>query len=312
MKKIIVSISFLLVATLASVLILSRVNSFADRLFYAEANVSLRTIADRMNRYTDLLYATRAYIYGSEKVTQSEWQQYLTYQQVTERYQGVSSVYYLDVFSEAERSAKITALSSSEYLARPITIRPPGQRAQYALASRVFSTNDVSGAYGTDLLSLPGRTEALATASKTQRPTATQPDKLASGFYGFSISLPVAVDGQSDDYIGVSFRAEQLLTALYGDSRQFKLKVEDVTGEAILLGTRDWSDVDLKAEGTINVGGRTWKVSQGKSMARERRVIALLVPVLIYSIALLGIALLFTDPRYRRRRRTKSRKLREK
>lgn len=302
----------MILATLGSILFTFRLNVFADDMFYTESETLAQTITERLNRFTDLLYSARAYVYGSQKVTQNEWQQYFKQQQVIERYQGVSAIYYVDVFNYSEQPAKIAELSSSDYLNKPIAIRPMGQRTHYALASLVFSANDVTSTYGTDLLSLPGRAEALTRASETQRPIATRPDKLASGYYGFSISLPVSQAGKHDDYIGISFRAEQLLDSLYGDNQQLKLKVEDITGSPVVLGSRNWNNVDLKAESTINVGGRAWKISQGKTMVRELRVIALLVPLLMYGLAILGIALVIKDKGHRRPRRTKLRKFREK
>lgn len=273
--------------------------------------------AKNMDSYNTLLYSGRALFSSSQNVSQSEWEDFYKSQNIMDRYLGVMSIIYLDVVPERERASFERETRTIPYFGKDFRINAEKSFAgEYLVANRVYSDQDVSAGIGFDNYSTEDRRITHKTAEETNRPTGSQPLKLASGWYGFFVSLPVYESpGKAQGFIVLSFKADDLLASVMRDYKEhieehknnssavdyqtdtIATRVTDVTQGAAgveLFESDNWSTIQngLEKKQQINVAGRTWELNYKASSAYQFPRLQTALPRLISICGVLVVIVL--------------------
>jgi hypothetical protein len=287
----------LIILALAAVLSIGIADRFNTELldrFEQDAEDSLELATVRLDNYRDLLYAGRAFVVSSQKVTSGEWKSFYNQQAVFERYPGVSSIAYVRNVATEDLPAFQVEMRSPEYFGPSYALGEMSQRPFHGLVTDYVSHNDLTAIEGMDLLRLDDRYAVYAAAEAKGTVVLSPPFKLATGYEGFFSVLPVYRDDELDGYILSSFRFDDLMRALFEDE-SFGYEVTDVTTDepTRLYKSAAYSPNGNALEQTVEVGERRWKVVMTRDA--EDRPAGYLLPAAIMTTALILALTLYAN-----------------
>lgn len=139
---------------------------FAARVFDLEVS-----IAERLIGFEDALYASRAFVLASPRISREEWLLFQDSQRFETNYPGslgIGIAYAIDAANLDEYVRSVRARDNVDY-----TVWPSGNRPEYAPVRFAASHNRDRKARGFDLYSDPNRLAAMQRARDTGEPTAT-------------------------------------------------------------------------------------------------------------------------------------------
>jgi CHASE1-domain containing sensor protein len=282
----------------------SLLTSRTDSEFREDAQSLTSKFIEKMEEYNSLLYSGRALVTSTGDVSQTEWNQFFKNQATIDRYQGVSSIFYLEVFDKSSRAEFENRLRKEEYFGEDFSVKESTTNLsdKYAVASLVYSNNDVSSGFGFDNFSTTERVETYSKAEKLNAPTASEPIELATDFLGFFIALPVYKNDKTvDGFVAVSFRAEDLMKKVWERDGYTNINqtVDDVTdaGKPIRLFGEDSpnnSDDLISYTSEINVAQRKWRVVVSSERLYRYERLNRLLPLIIVGLGLATVAFLST------------------
>jgi CHASE1-domain containing sensor protein len=247
----------------------ARVEQQAAKYFGGTTTKITSEFVDNLEGYNSLLYAGRKSLTSDHEVTQTEWHDFFAAQTAANKYEGVSSIYYIDVIPRGERTAFERKQRQEPYFGKDFAIQTTNQAAgEFAVASLVYSNYAVTAVRGFDNYSTPDRKATYKDAELRNQPTASPPLRLATSPLGFFVTLPVyGSPGKADGFVGMSFRATDLVRAAVKEGhKDIAIKVEDVNdnGRPVLLyGSSNWDAAApalVKSE-MAGVAGRKWRIT---------------------------------------------------
>lgn len=306
---ILMSLSITLATIWAVMYSQQKLTSRTDTNFNRDTKTTTKTFVDNMEKYNGLLYSARSLVTSGNTVTQNSWNNFFASQSATDRYPGVSSIFYVKIVSRGERELFEQTLRQDPYFGPDFSIESTNTSAkEYAVANLIYSNNDVRGQLGFDNFSTADRRLVYKKAAQLNKPTASPPLKLATGPLGFVIALPV-FDSQKtvDGYVAVSFRANDLVASVFKEEYEHIVgKIIDITdtkNPITLFGSQDWDEVkeELTYIEKINIAGRTWQITYKSHRSYDSARINQMIPRLIMLVGLLlsglvGLIFYINDP----------------
>ena len=267
--------------------------------FETTANVFLDTVVDRMENHTDLLYSGRSYVVNTPGATQESWDRFFRDKEAFSRHKGISTIAYLETFDESGKAGYLQRMRSQPHFGGDsFAIKPEGTRDRYVVVNFASSDNDINQSFGFDLYASQNRRDALDQSVATGRPRATEPYKLATGYPGMSLFLPVYKHDALIGFALVSFRTDDLMKNLQSEADpQLRYKITDITDSNSpkpLYGSPNWSeDMPLKRRDTVNIAGRTWEITSAGMNSYGNSRLYQLIPFLILAVGILVSVPLF-------------------
>ena len=242
-------------------------------------------IVQRMQTYTNLMYAGRAYLLGSGEVSRSDWQDFVTALDIESRFPGIQGLGFAIRIPPGELAEKVAQVRRSDLPS--FHVWPGGDRPELT-AILYLEPMDArnQAAIGYDMYSEPVRREAMARARDTGQPALSGKVSLVQEITevkqaGFLIYLPVYRDGQKLDtvsgrragllgYVYAPFRADDLFTGLFGSQRHPNIDFEIYDGppkpETLLYDHnpdvygQTASTTGFQRSVSSKVAGHTWTV----------------------------------------------------
>jgi len=175
--------------------------------FENDTNILDSSMDTRFSVYETALYDIKGLFAGSNVVERNEFISYLRTSNITERFPGISGISFAQYVKASDKDTFIknvkqdTSLVSTGY---PFfMIKPSGDRSEYYVSTYTLSATSsavasASPGFGLDLLSIPGRADAIRKAVDTDMPVASTVITLLGnppGQRGFTIYLPVYKNG---------------------------------------------------------------------------------------------------------------------
>lgn len=245
------------------------VTNRTDLHFETDTKKITEQLVGGIENYNALLYAGRGLVTSSDNVTNAEWQNFFKIQATESRYPGISSIYYISVIPEAQRSAFEDEMRADPYFGPSFRIQQASSEyGEYGVARLVYSNNDIRSTTGLDTFSSPGRRQTYKESEAKNQPQASEPLVFATGPLGFFVALPVYNEGsQADGFVGIAFRADDFVRAISEESYDnIAIKITDVTdpNKPVNLHTSpDWETTPDEVQRTerIDFAGRTWEVT---------------------------------------------------
>jgi CHASE1-domain containing sensor protein len=287
----VLAISIVIFGLLAASLVQLRFQEYQKQEFQMSVDTAVDNVISQLNDYNDLLYIGRGLLQNSDAVNQADWAGFFKEQDVLERYSGISSVVYFKHLDRNEKNDFLQHMRGLPMYSQDLTIRPVGDRDRYAVASLVYSANDVSKIFGQDLYSIDSRKIVLDKAAALRKPTASPPVELLSGHGGFIIALPNYVDKNLDGFVVTSFRNNDLFEAILPQNHsKFLYQIDDVSDtEAKNLYRSEGYTTDNRqlATSRATIGTKTWRITVASAEPRSQYIVANLYPVVILTSAVL-------------------------
>jgi CHASE1-domain containing sensor protein len=239
----------------------------SNQRFMASADKTLALVESQLNRYDDILYQARGFYQNAPTVTQQSWDDFFRSQQVSNRYDGVSSINFVKTFTTAEKDEVLSKLRQEPLFGgAALQITPIDYSGDdYAVITLSHSDNDIAKVYGFNLLSTADRRQIYALADQRGVATTSNPSVLKSGFKGYYSLLKIGTtDGATVGFVVVSYRIDDVLKVLFKDSTITSFKVMDATDQdnkLVIYESPQWNpNQSLKRIDIIDVGGRAWSV----------------------------------------------------
>jgi CHASE1-domain containing sensor protein len=268
-----------------------------------EFNQNATTITSQVKSalfsYQTAMYGGRAFILGSQEVTNLEWNTFWRSQDVFNRYPGLSSISYIQVVKRSELNAFLQKKRAVSEFGPNFNVDPPGDREEYALGSVTISKNPVTPT-GFDVYSTSDRRNVYKMAEISGEPAASPQIKLPTGYDGMFIVLPVFRSNTLVGYVLATVRTDDFLKALfsYVQTSRYKIEASDITDNAnahpifsinpeIVQRTEEL----FTHSDTITLAGRQWKFAYSVPKNYSRSVVASLTPSLILGVGLLIITI---------------------
>ncbi len=250
----------------ASIVVQDRIMATSDRYFESDTSEITNGIVREIENYNTLLYAGRGLITSSEVVTQTEWQDFYKSQAFSDRYKGVSTVYFIKPVASKDVDTLERQMRQEPFFGKNFTIQRSSQKDIYGIVTLIFSSNDISSSFGFDGFS-DYRKAVYDAATASGKPAASQPFKFNTGHYGFFIALPVFKADQSvQGYVAASFRANDFGKAIAQyNNKNIQVDIADITDpqQPISLYTssnqKDFRQLYRKT--TLEVAGRKWQLT---------------------------------------------------
>jgi signal transduction histidine kinase len=243
----------------------------------------------RIDQYQEMLVGTSGLRSASTEVTHAEFHRYVARLDIRRRYPGIQVIGHAPLVAGPNRTGYEDRLRrdiAASRLPYPgFSIRPAGQRPEYAPISFVEPQEGNQPALGFDLLTEPARRAAVQRARDTGTSAATTPVTLVqetgtqTGFLimvpSYRTGMPTAtVDERRVAFAGVeyaAFRMGDLLAGVLGPEKasEHSLAVYDrgLTADPALsppadLLPRDGREVAATTNVvlTLDVGGRLWEI----------------------------------------------------
>ena len=295
--------NFVLLVILAAAVAIS-VNTFNDsrdvalNSFTERSRLTADSMTNRLNGYRDLLYSGRALLDSSQQVTMVEWNRFFRSQDTFRRYEGVSSISYIQNVSEADLPEFTALMRSPNYFGPGYTTNKLSSGPVHGLATVYSSDNDVSSAVGLDLFSDATRKPVYDKAAAQNTAIASPPYKLATGYQGFIVVLPRIINDNVDGFVLVSFRFDDVMRSLLPlNDGTLTYQVTDVSGgiNQHIYTSKNWSNNNDVYTRQLDVGGRTWKLEIAE--ANDRHTGNYFVPGIIMTTAIVLVAALYVSLR---------------
>ena len=168
----------------AAVFTARQVDRREDQLLDERAQSVVEAIDRRIEAYTEKLFGIRGAFTGSRELTHSEFETFLTTQEVSRRYPGVLGLGYADLAPDINRGAFIRRVNRDAQAADlgypPFVIRPNAERPGSVVVTYLHPVEPNKSAFGFDLESEPARRTAIGLARDGGRPAATAPLRLVT------------------------------------------------------------------------------------------------------------------------------------
>ncbi|MEY2953130.1 MAG: hypothetical protein RLZZ401_1217 [Pseudomonadota bacterium] len=161
----------------------------------SRSNEIQKSIQDRMNAYEQILRGGAGLIASMPQVTRERWASYVRYIDIEKNYRGVQGIGYAAYVPADARDAFVDAMREGGFAG--YTIRPPGERTEYAPVSYLEPRTERNlRAHGFDMWSEPTRRDAMQRSRDSGKPAVTSRLKLASepdasAAFGFLLYVPV-------------------------------------------------------------------------------------------------------------------------
>jgi diguanylate cyclase (GGDEF)-like protein len=134
-------------------------------------------VQSRIRAYGDVLFALRGLFYASKRVTRDDFHEFAQALSLGERYPGVTNISFafrVPHTKKAEFERAVRAEKSSLLKGLPeFSIKPPGERPEYAVLTYVEPMGKNVAAWGLDLNADPLRRSAMDRARDTGKMTST-------------------------------------------------------------------------------------------------------------------------------------------
>ena len=251
--------------------------------FKDDAEDALHLVTMKLDNYRDLLYAGRAFVASSDSVTNTEWRTFYNQQAVFDRYQGVSSIAYINSVQTADLKRFEAELKASDYFGPSYALKDQSDRPVHGIARAYVSQNDLSSILGIDLLASEDRYEVYKKSEAKGSIVASPPFKLATGYDGFFSVLPVYKNNALDGYVLTSFRYNDLMKRLFADTT-FGYRITDITSNKLLYES-GYEESGNHLDQTIDVGGQSWKMEISRPLTE--RPVGRMLPAAIMATALI-------------------------
>jgi hypothetical protein len=281
----VVPVSIVVFAALLSYLVHERFQQERLERFTEDAKSSLHLSTMRLDNHRDLLYAGQAFVVASDTVTRTSWNTFFRQQDAFARYHGVSSIAYVKNVATRDLSSFEARMKGKEHFGPGYRLREVSNRSEHGFVSVYTSNNDISAIEGMDLFRLDDRHDIYTRAAERRTVVASQPITLATGFKGFFSVLPVYKGEALDGYVLTSFRNDDLMKRLFSDT-SFDYDIRDISGSgsSVTLYETARMPAENTYVGSIDVGGRIWRVEM--SRATESRPLGYLLPAAILATGL--------------------------
>jgi PAS domain S-box-containing protein len=247
----------------------------------------------RFSVYETVLYDIKALFAASNSVERNEFITYLQTSNFKERFPGISGISFAQYVKAADKDAFVqnvkqdTSLVSTGY---PFfRIKPPGDRSEYYVSTYTLSATssavaNVSAGFGLDLLSIPGRADAIRKAVDADMPVASTVITLLENppdQKGFAIYLPVYknrvpasnIEQRRNAILGVisgTFNASNLFGTILTENKipNIAMAVYDTQKTSVLSSSnllynsdpkfKQNSSLDLNKITRFSLGERNW------------------------------------------------------
>ncbi|MBC7459691.1 CHASE domain-containing protein [Candidatus Saccharibacteria bacterium] len=241
--------------------------------FGMSADTLTTSVVAQMDHYQDILYQASSFYQKNPTMSQTEWRGFFESQQTLERYEGVSSVNFVEAFDANGKAAFEQKLRAEPYFGgASFKLTPTDQTTNdYAVLALSYSDNDISGVYGFNVLSTEDRRHIYELAYSRRIPTTSGPTLLKSGHKGYYslLAVPTATGGTAG-YALVSYRIADSIPVLFRQSPMSGYKVTDATDASnpyIIYESDDWSATDvLRRIDIVSVGGRSWSIQYSANL----------------------------------------------
>jgi CHASE1-domain containing sensor protein len=195
---IILAVYFCLVRTWAFVEINHTNNQTANSYFNHTVQEEVAGLNNRFEVYADTLYSGRALFLTDKSVTRQDWTNFVSAQNIKQRYTGVNGISYVSVVSRSQAATFTTELNANRLASetKPISVYPASTDGQLAVIKYLAPENISQSPIGFDLFTSAPRKQMLDAARDTGLPQASPPLTLVSNINNdtapdFLLSMPV-------------------------------------------------------------------------------------------------------------------------
>lgn len=130
-------------------------------------------ITERLGKYEDMLRSGVGLFRASDKVSRSEWQQFIDVFEIDERTPGIQAIGYIDLLGPTELENHISEIQAEGFA--DYTVKPEGIRDLYSSIVYIEPMNELNKrVLGYDLYSEPKRFAAMELAKKSGNTTVTE------------------------------------------------------------------------------------------------------------------------------------------
>jgi len=257
----------LIVSITVSFLTFHRLSDHTDATFSTDTKALTQNILGSVRQYETILYDARSFLTTHPDMTQATWRNHFTSKNIYDS-KGISSISYIELIPHANKDAFVHEARASGDFSPTFTIRPAGDRDEYAVARWVSSSTDVSQALGFDVFSTADRRDVYDTSEKYNRPVASEPFVFATGVSGFFITLPLkTTDGTTKGFITMSFRTADFMAELMrkNSSPIVATRITDITNNQLtksIYESDTWQSgsSELMRSDTVTFSGRYWSI----------------------------------------------------
>lgn len=246
-----------------------RLATQADNRFAALTDTYVHQLTQRLERYGDVLYATRGLDIMSD-IQASSWQDFVKAQYTFERHPGVQAIAYAATVPQTEKAAYIARMQR-ELPDANFTVHPEKSDGDYVLVTYAVEDDPAhqehNAALGFDLASEPSRRAALEQAILNNKVAATAPITLSTTQkLGFLLVLPLEVEHGLQGYSVAAFDTATLVEMTFrslADQYGGNVTLRDTTASPIPMMTYGLGteEATLNRDVTIQVADRTWQLS---------------------------------------------------
>lgn len=178
------------------------VNDDAEQRFDNLTHGAQHSLATRVKSYSDLLRGLEALFRTSEHLTRRQFHDYVAGLDIARQFPAIESVNYAVAVPSAQRAAFIEAVRKDTSLAPrgypAFTIRPPGERPEYAVLTYLEPDSLLAERMGVDIGANPLVAQALAQARDSGEVGASGQVIMIKGppaHVGLGMRLPVYRNG---------------------------------------------------------------------------------------------------------------------
>jgi CHASE1-domain containing sensor protein len=230
-----------ILTTAAYCFVQQRVTIRTNHTYETLTNGYATRLSQHMERYGDILYATRA-LFAAADVDAQAWKQFINSQNASERYAGMKSVAYARIVPAAQVEAYESMLQATQNQA--ITVQPRKTTGDaiiltYHVQPGQDGLQQVK-ALGFDLASEPVRMRTIQQATRTGHIATTAPIQLVTDKHpGFLLILPLAGEkanpsGPVYGYGIAAFDIEVMISKILGNELQkdhSSITITDISGD---------------------------------------------------------------------------------
>lgn len=258
----------------AYIFVQHRVTSRTNHAFEALTNSYASQLSRQMERYGDILYASRA-LFAATEVDANTWRQFIYAQNAPERYAGMKSVAYAQIVPNQAAAAYQKMLQETQDAS--IRIHPQKAAGDYVVVTyheQADAIGQSAKALGFDVPSEAARQQALARAQTTGRIVATAPIRLVTdGRPGFLLLLPLTSRAGAQDtttaygYSIAAFDAAEMIGSILSkdlEKDQSSVTITDVTDgmdQQLYSKSHGTWQRTVKRAVIVHVADRKWQLA---------------------------------------------------
>jgi diguanylate cyclase (GGDEF)-like protein len=275
----------------------SGIEEAAKARFERQADEAKQAIKNRIQSYTDVIYAVRAMFHTSRPVSRADFHRYVAELDLPRRYPALQIMNYGETVSDDAKAVferSVRNDRSVEPAGYPsFAIRPPGRRPSYYVLKYVEPMNGNEQSFGLDITAPPFLPDALERGRDSgELVSSGRLIRYQKGVEKIAVAMRLSVyrPGQASETvekrraayvgsIGTGFRLHELMQGVLdeGSLKHIRFKVFDAgSTEELETGTRsrnllfdsspDAVAKDVKAapfgfaSSSIEMGGRLWEL----------------------------------------------------